>query len=142
MSDTNNLVLPKTASFAEIVDYFQGDRFATEAAGCKIVEASYGRAVCEMEITPKHFNANGQVMGGALFTLADYALAIVCNVGEAPTVGISNTIEFYNTAKGKKLIAECVTDKSGRTIGFYTVMITDELGTQVAKLISSCFRRS
>lgn len=142
MGNDSNIVLSKTASFEEIVEYFKGDRFATEAAGCTIRKASFGHAICEMKITPKHFNANGQVMGGALFTLADYALAIVCNVGETPTVGISNTIEFYNSAKGDTLVAECTIDKSGRTIGFYTVMVTDNLGTQVAKLVSACFRRS
>ena len=44
-------------------------------------------------------------------------------------------------AKGKKLIATCEVDKSGRSLGFYTVTVTDELGTAVAKMNATCFRR-
>ena len=47
----------------------------------------------------------GNVMGGAIFTLADFALAIACNIGEDPTVAVNNTIEYLNSTKGSTLIA-------------------------------------
>ena len=54
---------------------FAGDRFATETAGVIIDAAEPGRAVCSMPIRPIHLNANSVPMGGAIFTLADFAFA-------------------------------------------------------------------
>ncbi|MDO4291399.1 MAG: PaaI family thioesterase [Eggerthellaceae bacterium] len=134
-------MLPENPTLEELSAFFAGDKFATEAAGCRIVEGSCGHAVCEMELVQGvHYNAMGGVMGGAIFTLADFALAVACNVGEAPTVSISNTIEFLSAAKGSKLIATCDVDKSGRRVGFYTVEVVDDTGRKVAKMCATCSR--
>ncbi len=125
----------------EVVAYFAGDAFA-EQAGCRIVEAARGHAVCEMPIAPIHRNAQGGIMGGAIFTLADFALAIASNVGEEPTVAVSNAIEFMSAAKGDKLVATCNADKSGRHLGFYTVDVEDDTGRAVARMCATCARVS
>lgn len=136
------MTLDNDTPIDQIRDFFAHDLFAYEACGCRIVEASQGHAVTAFEITPTHRNAMGAVMGGAIFTLADYALAVACNVGEKPTVSVSNTIEFLSGARGNRLIATCDVDKSGHSLGFYTVDIRDELGTQVARMTATCFRRA
>lgn len=133
-------MIPENASIEEIRAYFENDRFATEAAGCRIVAGGKGHAVCEMALAPVHYNAAGGVMGGAIFTLADFCLAVACNVGEEPTVSVSNTIEFLSGAKGTKLIAECTADKSGRKLGFYTVDVRDDTGRAVARMTATCYR--
>lgn len=122
-------------------EVFRDDRFATEACGCRIDEVGEGYAVCSFELAPIHYNAAGGVMGGAIFTLADFALAIVSNVHETPTVSISNNIDFISAAKGTCLIARCETDRSGRSVGFYTVTVTDDLGNLVAKMDAVSSRR-
>ncbi len=124
----------------EIEAVFANDRFATQAAGCRIVEGCRGRAVCEMELADVHRNAMGNVMGGAIFTLADFALAIACNIGEAPTVSVDSNISFFRTTKGAKLTATAVCDKPGRHLGFYTVTIADDLGKDIAKMTATCYR--
>ncbi|MBQ9000684.1 MAG: PaaI family thioesterase [Eggerthellaceae bacterium] len=134
-------MLGADCSIDEVRELFGRDRFATEACACRVIEASRGHAVCEFDIAERHLNAMGAVMGGAIFTLADFALAIGCNLGEQPTVSVSNTIEFFSAAKGTKLIATCTSDKSGSSLGFYTVDVTDDLGTPVAKMTATCFRR-
>ena len=126
----------------QVQAFFADDRFAYEACGCRIIEASLGHAVTEFAITPTHRNAMGAVMGGAIFTLADYALAVACNMGEEPTVSVSNTIEFLSGTRGERLIATCDVDKSGRNLGFYTVDVTDDVGTHVARMTATCFRRA
>lgn len=136
------MTLDNDSPIDQIRDFFAHDLFAYEACGCRIVEASQGHAVTAFDITPTHRNAMGAVMGGAIFTLADYALAVACNVGEKPTVSVSNTIEFLSGARGNRLIATCDVDKSGHSLGFYTVDIRDELGTQVARMTATCFRRA
>lgn len=134
-------MLDENCPIEEVRTLFANDRFATEACGCRVVEASRGHAVCEFDIADIHRNAQGGVMGGAIFTLADFALAIGCNMGEAPTVSVNNSIQYHSAAKGSKLIATCNVDKSGRSLGFYTVDVTDELGTSVARMTATCFRR-
>ncbi|WP_075279457.1 PaaI family thioesterase [Thermophilibacter provencensis] len=127
-------LIGEDASLEEVQRVFRNDRFATDACGCRVVEASRGHAVCEFDITPGHRNEKGGVMGGAIFTVADLALAVASNVGEPVTVSVSSSIEFMSAAKGERLIATADVDKNGRTLGFYNCLVTDELGTPVARV--------
>ena len=70
-------------------EYFGNDHFATEACGCLVDEASHGHAVCEFDVAEGHLNAQGNVMGGAIFTLCDFALAIACNIGRVDSILIA-----------------------------------------------------
>ena len=133
-------MLPDNPTRQQIEDVFKNDRFATEAAGCRVVEGSRGRAVCEMELADVHRNAMGNVMGGAIFTLADFALAIASNVGEEPTVSVDHTVSFMRSTKGTLLTATAVCDKPGRHLAFYTVVVEDDLGKQIARMTATCYR--
>ena len=42
----------------------------------EIEEVDDGYAKCSLEIQPHHLNAANTVMGGAIFTLADFAFAV------------------------------------------------------------------
>ena len=127
-------LIGEDASLEEVQRVFRNDRFATDACGCRVVEASRGHAVCEFDITPGHRNEKGGVMGGAIFTVADLAFAVASNVGEPVTVSVSSSIEFMSAAKGERLIATADVEKNGRTLGFYNCLVTDELGTPVARV--------
>ena len=127
-------LIGEDTSLEEVQRVFRNDRFATDACGCRVVEASRGHAVCEFDITPGHRNEKGGVMGGAIFTVADLAFAVASNVGEPVTVSVSSSIEFMSAAKGERLIATADVDKNGRTLGFYNCLVTDELGTPVARV--------
>ena len=75
-------------TFRDIEDaraYFEGDRFAVEN-GITLDELGENWATCSMTIAPRHMNANGGVMGGAIFTLADFAFAAASNNVHRPTV--------------------------------------------------------
>ena len=133
-------MLPDHPTRDEIEAVFANDRFATEAAGCRVVEGARGRAVCEMVLGDVHKNAMDNVMGGAIFTLADFALAICCNIGEEPTVSVDSSISFFRSTKGAKLTATAVCDKPGRHLGFYTVLVEDDLGKIIAKMTATCYR--
>lgn len=114
---------------------FAGDRFATEAAGAAIVEAEPGRAVCSMPVRPVHLNANSVPMGGAIFTLADFAFAVAANGhSDRMTVTQQVSVTFLSASRGHTLTAEAKCLKAGRTTCLYTVEVTDELGAQVAHL--------
>lgn len=140
MSSLPAKMLPANPSLEQVQEFFSGDRFATEACACTVLEASHGHAVCAFDIAPVHLNAHGSVMGGAIFTLADFALAVACNVDEQPTVAVSNTIEFLSATRGSRLIATCDADKSGKRLGFYTVEVHDDLGRLIARMCATCAR--
>ena len=120
--------------------FFGRDLFASEQCGCVIEEAWPGRSVCSFAPKDHHRNAMGAVMGGAIFTLADFALAVASNWRQDPAVSVSNTIEFVGACKGSRLVATCEADKSGRRLGFYTVRVQDDLGNPVAIMTATCMR--
>ena len=133
-------MLPDNPTREEIEAVFAADRFATQAAGCRVVEGGRGRAVAEMELAGVHRNAMGNVMGGAIFTLADFALAICCNIGEEPTVSVDSNISFLRATKGAKLTATATCTKPGRHLGFYDVLVEDDLGKPIARMTATCYR--
>ena len=123
----------------EIREVFSKDRFATEAAGILIEEAEDGFARCRMEIRPVHRNAMGAVMGGALFTLADFAFAVASNCGGTPVVSLNSQITYLSAAKGKTLFAEARRIRQGRRTGYYRITVSDELGTMAAEVVTTGF---
>lgn len=125
----------------KLQELYKNDRFATNA-GCVIVEATEEKTICEMQITDNLLNAHGSVMGGAIFTLADFAFAIASNYAGVPSVAIECNIRFYAATKGKKLIAICRTDKDGKTLGHYTVEICDDLGKKIAGYTAIAFHNN
>lgn len=116
----------------ELTKRFHEDRFAAQA-GVEIREAEPGRALCAMPLRPCHMNANNTPMGGAVFTLADFAYAVASN-GFTDKIIVSQqvAITFLAPARGTELLAEAKCLKSGRTTCLYEVDVRDELGTYVA----------
>ena len=86
----------------------KNDRFAANA-GCRITEADDCHAIAEMTVTNAHLNGGNVCQGGALFTLADLAIAALMNGQGQLTFGISNNIMFVASAReGDVLRAEAV----------------------------------
>ncbi len=120
--------------------YFAQDRFATQRCGARIDEARPGRSVCSIDVTEGHRNAMGNVMGGAIFTLADFALAVASNFRQQPSVTATSSVEFVSGVRGTRLVATCTADKDGRRLGFYTTRVEDNLGNLVALVHATCMR--
>lgn len=123
-------------SLEEIQKGFTKDRFATNQANICIVEAEPDHAICEMPITENHLNARNMVMGGAIFTLADFAASVAANAyaENTATITLHADISYLNPAKGAKLIAEAKCIKRGKSTTLYTVAVRDELGVLVAHI--------
>lgn len=127
-------------SIEEVREFFRNDRFAYES-GAYIEEIGDHYAKCSMEITEKHLNAMGSLMGGATFTLADFAFAVAANWQNPGTVSINSNIALLGTPKGKKLIAEAVLVKNGRSTCCYRIDVTDELGAIIAAVMITGFNK-
>ena len=111
---------------------FSGDRYATETTGVLIQDAQPGACVCTLPLRPELLNANGTPMGGAIFTLADFAFAVASNQKGRDVVTQASQITFLKSAKGKHLTAVARQIKDGKRVCFYEITVSDELGTEVA----------
>ena len=110
------------------------DRYATEQTGIMIDEIGPDTAVCSMQITKQHLNANGTVMGGAIFTLADLCFAAAANnSGEYIAMSFESSISFLKATRAGTLHATAVPLKIGRSICFYRIDITDNEGNLTAQ---------
>ena len=121
---------------------FKEDYFATEAAGIVIDKVEPGYAQCTMPLGKIHKNAAGNVMGGAVFTLADFAFGVAANTEErVSTVSLTSEIRFIGFSKGSVLTAEARRIREGKSVAFYDVEVCDDLGTVVAKVAMTGARK-
>lgn len=123
----------------EAIEYFSRDRFATEN-GITLDELDADHAVCSVTLEPKHKNAYGGVMGGAIFTLADFAFAALTNDRENVTVAQQASVNFLSATKGKRLTARAVYRKNGRSSCVVNVDVTDDTGRDIAQFTGTGFR--
>lgn len=114
--------------------YSAGDAFAAQLVGARIDSCGPGSAVCSLEIGPQHKNGHGIVMGGVMFTLADFAFAVACDAMRTQTVTLSSSIQFLSAARANRLIAQAVCLRDGRSVCFYSVDVRDENGNAIASV--------
>lgn len=117
------------------------DRFAANA-GCKITEVDTEHAVAEMVVTNSHLNGANVCQGGALFTLADLAIAALMNARGQMTVGISNSIMFVSSAKeDDHLRAEAVTVCDHHKIPSVEVRVINQEGRLICHVTGMGYRK-
>ena len=98
--------------------------------------------VSELVITETHLNAGNRTQGGALFTLADLALAAAANSHGTLAFSLSSNITFLRSSgPGDILYAEARERYIGRTTGHYQIDITNQNGELVATFESNIFRK-
>ena len=131
----------KAARLKEIRDYYKDDLYATEATGLVIDDAVPGWAQVSMDIVPRVLNAKGGVMGGAMFTMADFAASIADYQAGWMNMSIDSQMQFIHLAKGTRLIATAIAEYRGRSVGYYRIRIEDDLGTLVATSSFTCMHR-
>lgn len=110
------------------------DRFAANA-GCRLTEVNAQHAVAEMTVTNAHLNGGNVCQGGALFTLADLAIAALMNYRGQLTFGINNSIMFVSSAKeGDVLRAEAVNVADHHKIPAVEVRVTNQEGRLICHI--------
>ena len=120
----------------------KSDRFAA-ANGCCITEADGQHAVAVMTVTSSHLNGGNVCQGGALFTLADLAIAALMNARGQLTVGISNNIIFVASAKeGDHLRAEAVSVCDHHKIPSIEVRVVNQAGRLICHVTGIGYRKS
>ncbi|MBR1770538.1 MAG: PaaI family thioesterase [Lachnospiraceae bacterium] len=119
--------------------YFQGDRFAT-LNGMQLDELTEDMSVCSMTLGEGHKNANGGIMGGVMFTLADLAFAALANNIHKPTVAQQVSINYLSAPKGTRLIARATCKKDGRSTMVINVEVSDDTGREIAQFVGTGFK--
>ena len=118
------------------------DRFAANA-GCRLTEVDSEHAVAEMLVTAEHLNGGQVCQGGALFTLADLAIAALMNSRGLLTFGINNSIMFVSSAKeGDLLRAEAVCVSDHPKIPAVEVRVTNQAGRLICHVTGMGYRKS
>ena len=119
--------------------YFSKDRFATEN-GMTLDEVDATHAVTSLTIDSRHKNAFGGVMGGAIFTLADFAFAALTNDRERVTVAQQVSINYFSQPKGARLVATARYKKDGRNSCVVNVDVVDDSGREIAQFVGTGFK--
>lgn len=125
----------------EVLEYFSHDRYAVDTTGIEILIAEKDHAKTRLKVRDGHLNADNNVMGGCIYTLADYTFAIAANVDNLPTCTLSSNIVFNAPARGEYLYAESSVVKSGKTIATFEVRVTDENQRLIATSTMMGFRK-
>jgi acyl-CoA thioesterase len=111
----------------KIFNFFSsGGDFASNI-GIKLIDVHYGYAKAILKTTEFHLNQAGVVHGGAIFTLADYTLAVASNSFGRVSLAINTTISFMHAAKlGDELIAVAKLIDESKRLGTYEVLIKNK----------------
>lgn len=122
---------------------FASDRYATKLTGVELVVLEHHLAKCRLEVTTNHRNAMGGVMGGAIFTLADFAFAAAANselVAQGKPlqwVSLESSIHFIANTSDSILTASARAIKQGTRTCLYNIEICDSKEKQIAVVTTS-----
>lgn len=134
LRDDNNMDHKQRA-----VQMLSRDRYA-RFTEIKVDEVSEFYAKCSLEVGDKHLNCDDSVMGGAIFTLADFTFGSAANSIEENCVTLSSSINFVRPATGRMLYAEAKCVKDGKNVCFFNVTVTDEGDRVIAEAQFNGFR--
>ena len=120
----------------------KGDRFAVNS-GVEVITVSEDAARTQLVVTPEHLNAGGVCQGGAIFTLADTALALVANSQLMLTLSIDAAIYYHKAAMvGDTLTADAVSVCAHPKIPSFEVKVTNQRGELVASFKSTWYTKN
>jgi acyl-CoA thioesterase len=118
-----------------------GDRFCCETVGIELLEAAPGYAKVKLDIEERHLNALKTVQGGAIFTLADLAIATASNAHGTAAVLINASISYIKAVSEGSLYAEAKEESLNPKLATYQVRVTDQTGDLVASFQGTVYRK-
>jgi acyl-CoA thioesterase len=122
---------------------FSSDKFA-EYLGLEMLSAAQGSSAAKLDIKPHHLNGAGIVHGGAIYSLAVWALALAANsadIGSDICVGTGGTINYVSNVSQGTLYACAKPVHIGKHIVTYQVTVTGDNERIIAVLQGSGYRR-
>ena len=117
------------------------DHFAKEN-GMVITRLEEGASEAVLTASERHFNGMGIIMGGALFTLTDFAFAAALNSFGFRAVGMNTTTAFLKPGKGvpgAKFTARAKLVSKTRRTGVFDVNVYDDAGRLLTHSVMTGF---
>jgi acyl-CoA thioesterase len=92
--------------------------------GVEVIEVGHGRASAVLTADERHTNFLGLVHGGAVFSLADAALAAASNSGDRTAVATVVTIHLLRACRpGDRLLASAEQEHLRGRLGLYRITV-------------------
>ena len=110
-------------SLEEAREFFSKDQYAA-ISGIVLESFNDEEVIASMEIRDIHRNGLGGVMGGAIFTLGDFAFAVACNNNHCPSVAINVSINYLSS------ILRICTDINAQRIDRRSIHVISRSGSQ------------
>jgi uncharacterized protein (TIGR00369 family) len=105
------------------------------------IHVEFGHAVVEMTAEERHTNPMGTMHGGILCDLADAAMGFAMAstlADEESFTTLDLNAKYLKPVWDARLSASAVVSKRTRTLGLIECEVTDEAGSLVAKVFSTC----
>lgn len=120
--------------------FIDRDPFA-QLLGIRVVEASPGYGKTAMDLTDTLKNGAGIAHGGAVFTLADLALAIASNSHGRLALAVASAITYVRPGTGATLFAEAKEISISGKMATYAITISNDDGVAVAACQGTVYRK-
>ena len=117
------------------------DHFAKEN-GMVITRLEEGASEAVLTASERHFHGMGIIMGGALFTLSDFAFAAAIHTFGFCAVGMNSSTAFLKPGKGvpgAKFTARATLVSKTRRTGVFDVNVYDEENRLLAHSLMTGF---
>ncbi len=104
-------------------------------------QVELGASIMELETTARHANPMGTLHGGVICDVADAAMGIAFATtleDDESFTTLDLTTKFFKPIWNARITASAQVVKRTRTLGLIECEITDEAGSLVAKVYSSC----
>lgn len=122
----------------KVIELFEKDQFAKKA-GVRIISVKTGYAECKMMVTQDHLNGIGILMGGALFTLADFTFSLAANSHGTIAVTLNASISYLQKCVQGEVRAVATERFRSAKTGLYQVVLKDESDNLIAEVSGTCF---
>ena len=120
--------------------HFTADKYAA-MTGVEIIEVRPGFCKARMAVQDKHLNAANVVQGGAIFTLADLALAAASNSRGQLALAVNVNISFLKAVSKGILYAVATEVREPGRLGAYDVLVTDQDDEVIARFNGLVYRK-
>ena len=121
-------------------ELFSKDRYAA-LSHIRLIRAENGSAEAEMTVCPEHLNGVGIVQGGAIYTIADFALAAAANSRGVPAVTLTTTITFFKGESSGVFRAVAQELSLRHAVATYQVDVLNGQGERIAALQGTVYRK-
>lgn len=112
-----------------------------KALGIELLESRPGYGKAMMPLDGRQANSVGIAHGGALFTLADVAMALAANNDGKLALTLSGGISFFRPGEHGPLTAEAHEISGSSKVGHYEVAVTDARGELIANFRGIAYKK-